>query len=496
MKVVLAAYGSRGDVEPFAAVGRELLRRGHDVCMAVPPNMLGFVESAGLAAAAFGPEPAAFQPDALKFFLACSPGQGGGGFVGNMNSQNPLGAMIEVMDHVARAWTEWGTTLTTLANGADLLVTGKGEQGLAANVAEYYDIPLATLHFFPGGQSRQGGLIGSITKDAEDAQRRALGLPEATGSCESLEIHAYDELCFPEVATEWAKQGGRWPFVGALTLELPTDADDEVLSWIAAGTPPIYFGFGNNVRIPSPTDLVAEISAACAQLGERALICSGASDFTNVPHFDNVKVVGAVNHAAIFPACRAVVHHGGAGTTAAGMRAGIPTLILWFSLEDQPMWAAAVERLEVGCGRAFSASTPASLVADLRSILTPQCVTRAREVATQMTKPAESVAGAADLLEEAVRLARSSIVGGMSEVSGTDRIDDVTPGDIISVDRGSGQQPYKVVFKDSTDAGYFVTLEDDDGETFQLDLPAGTMVIRSVESKWESAQSPTPHSER
>jgi UDP:flavonoid glycosyltransferase YjiC (YdhE family) len=110
-----------------------------------------------------------------------------------------------------------------------------------------------------------------------------------------------------------------------------------------------------------------------------------------------------VNHSAIFPACRAVVHHGGAGTTAAGMRAGIPTLILWFSLEDQPMWAAAVERLEVGSGRAFSASTVASLVTDLRSVLTPQCVSRAREVAAQMTKPAESIARTADLLEEAVR---------------------------------------------------------------------------------------------
>jgi UDP:flavonoid glycosyltransferase YjiC (YdhE family) len=496
MKFVLAAYGSRGDVEPFAAVGRELLRRGHDVCMAVPPNMLGFVESAGLAAVAYGPEPAAFQSDSLKWFFGPDlPGQGNGDFVRNTNSQNPLGAMIEVMEHVARAWAEWGTTLMTLANGADLVLTGKGEQGLAANVAEYYDIPLATLHFFPGGQSRPGGLLGDITKDAEDAQRRALGLPEATGSFESLEIHAYDELCFPELATEWAKQGGRLPFVGALTLELPTDADDEVLSWIAAGTPPIYFGFGNNVRIPSPGETVAAISAACAELGERALICSGASDFADIPHFDNVKVVGAVNHAAILPACRAVVHHGGAGTTAAGMRAGIPTLILWFSLEDQPMWAAAVERLEVGSGRAFSASTLASLVADLRSILTPQCVTRAREVAAQMTTAAESAASAADLLEEAVRLGRAATVDGMSEVSGTDRIDDVTPGDIIAVDRGSGQQPYKVVFKDSTDAGYLVTLEDDDGETFQLDLAAGTTVIRSVESKWESAQSPTPHSE-
>ena len=56
MKMVLAAYGSRGDTEPFAAVGRELLRRGHDVCMAVAPGMVAFVELAGLAAVPFGPE--------------------------------------------------------------------------------------------------------------------------------------------------------------------------------------------------------------------------------------------------------------------------------------------------------------------------------------------------------------------------------------------------------------------------------------------------------
>ncbi len=83
----------------------------------------------------------------------------------------------------------------------------------------------------------------------------------------------------------------------------------------------------------------------------------------------------------------------------------------------------------------------------------------------------------------------------MSKASGNDLIDDVSPGDIIAVDRGSGEQPYKVVFKDSTDAGYLVTFQDDDGETFQLDLAAGTTVTRSLESKWESAQSPTPHSE-
>jgi UDP:flavonoid glycosyltransferase YjiC (YdhE family) len=199
----------------------------------------------------------------------------------------------------------------------------------------------------------------------------------------------------------WVDEGGWRPFVGALTLELPTEADEEVLSWIAEGTPPIYFGFGSGVWLPYPAETFGLISVACARLGERALICSGASDFADAPHSDQVKIVGAVNHSAVFPACRAVVHQGGAGTTAAGMRAGIPTLILWHPINDQQIWADAVTRLKVGLGRAFSASNLGSLVADLRSILDPQCISRAREVAAQTTKPAVSVASAADLLEDA-----------------------------------------------------------------------------------------------
>ena len=147
------------------------------------------------------------------------------------------------------------------------------------------------------------------------------------------------------------------------------------------------------------------ISAACAQLGERALVCAGSSDFSHVPHFEHVKVVGAVNYAAAFPACRAVVHHGGVGTTAASLRAGVPTLIL-STLLDQMLWGTRVKRLKVGTARRFSSTTRKSLVADLRRILAPQYVTRAREIATRMTSSADSVAAAADLLEDFARLRR------------------------------------------------------------------------------------------
>ena len=420
MKFVLACYGVRGDVDPGVVVGRELLRRGHDVHLAVSPNLVGFAESVGLPAVAYGLDPQALV-DAQRDYFTCF-------FRSPWRIRELIGLARESRRLASKSWAAMSTTLTSLAGGADLLISGPQFEQPVANVAEYHDIPLATLHFFP--VRAHGRLVSFVPaplircamtvndwlnwrgmRRAEDAQRRELGLTKATGPAArritergSLEIQAYDEVCFPGLAAEWAKWNGQRPFVGALTMESPTDNDEEVLSWIAAGTPPIYFGFGS-ISVDSGADMLAMISAACTQLGERALVSAGGTDFSHLPHFDHVKVVGPVNFADIFPACRAVVHHGGGGTTAAGLRAGVPTLALW-TLPDQPLWGAAVKRLKVGTARRFSTTTRESLVADLRTILAPQYLTRAREIATRMTKSTESVTAAADLLEDFACLRR------------------------------------------------------------------------------------------
>jgi UDP:flavonoid glycosyltransferase YjiC (YdhE family) len=387
--------------------------------MAVPPELVGFVDSVGLSAVPYGPQVQDFLDEE---------------FLRNMwrdffrhpwTIRGPIGVMRKVWEPIIRYWGEASATLMSLAQGADLLSTGLNFEQAAANVAEFYDIPLIPLHHFP--MRANGQLVPSVpaplvratmtatewlfwrsTKKVDNAQRRELGLPEAThrsprriAERATLEIQAYDEVCFPKLAAEWVKWHDRRPFVGALTMELTTATDEDVTSWIAAGTPPICFGSGS-IPVESPADTVEMISTACAELGERALICFGGSDFSDVPQFDHVKVVGVVNYAAIFPVCRAVVHHGGSGTTAASMRAGVPTLILWSSA-DQPYWGNQVKRLNVGTARRFSASTQESLVADLRQILAPETATRARELATQMSKPVESIVNAADLLEDAVR---------------------------------------------------------------------------------------------
>jgi UDP:flavonoid glycosyltransferase YjiC (YdhE family) len=418
MKFVLAFYGTRGDVEPGVAVGRELLRRGHEVCIAVPPDLVGFVEAAGLAAIPYGLDTRGWMEVHRDFSTRL--------FHNFWKIHELRRLWRELWEPVAGCWEQISVTLTSLADGADLLFTGLVFEQPAANVAEYYDIPLATYHYTPArvnghlvpflpaplirfGISMDHRLGWYRTKKVEDDQRRELGLPKATGPASrritergALEIQAYDEVCFPGLAAEWAKWNGQRPFVGALTMELPTDADAEVASWISRGAPPIFFGFGS-MLVKSPAETLAMISGACARLGERAVVCAGWSDFSDVPRFGHVKVVSAVNYGAIFPACRAVVHHGGTGATAAGLRAGVPTLILRTLLDDV-VWGAAVKRLGVGTARRFSTTTEQTLVDDLRTILAPPYVARARQIAARMTKPAESVAAATDRLEDFARL--------------------------------------------------------------------------------------------
>ena len=414
MKFVLAVHGTRGDVEPCAAVGMELQRRGHDVSMAVPPNLVGFIESAGLTGVAYGPD-SGIQINQVAEFVR------------NLTkAQNPLDLAHAGKELFVEGWAEMGRTLAELADGADLLMTGQTYHGVVANVAEYQNVPIAALHHFPmhvnGQLALPSALIppalirtvmkGSlrlysfVSKDADRTQRRELGLsPASTAALERIvdrggpEIQAYDSALFPGLVEEW---NGRRPFVGALNMGLHTEPDDELESWIADGTPPIYFGFGST-PVQSPAETVAMIADVCAELGERALIYSPVAAAPGVSPAEHVKLVGLIDYSVNLPKCRAVVHHGGAGTTAAGLRAGMPTLILW-DVADQPLWGAAVQRLKVGSTRRLSRINRKSLVKAIRSILAPDYVARAREISTQLANPADAVAKAADLMEESARV--------------------------------------------------------------------------------------------
>ncbi|WP_176704342.1 glycosyltransferase, partial [Mycobacterium malmoense] len=277
MKFAVASYGTRGDIEPCLAIGRELMRRGHEVRMAVPPNLVALAQEAGLSAIAYGPDMHDFWSDEfIRDFWK--------NFV-----RGPIKLMRDAWEPVLRNWQEMSASLMSVGVGADLLFSGQLYQDLAVNVADHYGIPMATLHYIPmrpngeliprlpgpmvrTGMSVYDWMCWRMNKKAEDRQRRELGLPTASVASPrriaergSLEIQAYDEVCFPGLAAEWSKKwGDRRPFVGALTMGLTTDADEDVASWIiAAGTPPICFGSGS-IPLETPSATVEMISSACA----------------------------------------------------------------------------------------------------------------------------------------------------------------------------------------------------------------------------------------
>jgi len=408
-RYAIAVHGTRGDVEPAAAVGLELMRRGHQVTMAVPPNLVDFAEAAGLG------DVAVYGPDSHQQLDADL-------FRDRFRLRNPADVFAQAREYMTDGWSQMSKTLTDLADGADLILTGTTYQEVAGNVAEFYGIPLAALHYFPARANTQmlpirlplsvirplwpigEWMHWRILKPAEDEQRRTLGLPAAhTRAIKrmedrgALEIQAYDEVLFPGLSAEFGPQR---PLVGSITLQLPTEVDAAVSAWIDDGTPPIYFGFGS-MPVEDPVKAVQMITEVSADLGERALICSGVLDIDpDMPHAEHVTIARSVNHAAVFPRCRAIVHHGGAGTTAAGVRSGVPTLVLWVSA-DQPVWARQIARLGIGAQRRFTKTTATSLREDLRTVMSQDCLRRAREVAVRMTPPQRSVATAADLLERA-----------------------------------------------------------------------------------------------
>jgi sterol 3beta-glucosyltransferase len=122
--------------------------------------------------------------------------------------------------------------------------------------------------------------------------------------------------------------------------------DEALAAFLDAGEPPVYIGFGS-MTTKHPDQLAREIVEGVRRAGIRAILATGWGGLAKVDVPDTVHVIEGAPHTALFKHVSAVVHHGGAGTTAAGLRAGRPTLVCPLTV-DQPFWAHRVWKL--GCG--------------------------------------------------------------------------------------------------------------------------------------------------
>jgi sterol 3beta-glucosyltransferase len=427
---VLALVGSRGDVQPALAVGLELRRRGHEVVTGVAPNLVPLAERLGLDPVPLGIDSAALLGSDLVRR--------------DMRSAHPVRRVRALRAVAAAGWDELRTGLLALLDdvgGADTVVTGLLGQEVAAAVAERRGLRMAALHYCPVRANRTvspvSGVRGpgatqavwalgervrwGLTRRAENVQRGELGLgatrvhlPTRLRDAGAVEIQAYDPALVPGLADEW---GPRRPLTGFLALDDDARArlgeagsgsgaglDAGLEAWLDAGDPPVYVGFGS-MPVADPPALLAAVDAACAALGVRALVSAGWNDFSAAggadpgPDEKRVRVIGAVDHAAVLPRCRAAVHHGGAGTTGAVLRAGLPAVVGWYSA-DQPMWGELLRGAGVGVARRASTLTrPGVLAGALAEVLDDATAARAAELGSHLVPADRAVAAAADAIE-------------------------------------------------------------------------------------------------
>ncbi len=425
VRIAIPLTGTRGDVQPVVALGLELRRRGHDVVLGAPPNLVDFATATGLPAVACGPD--------VQQLYSSEDGQRA------LAAGNTLRLMQLVARQMAGYAEQMNREVIDVCAGADLIVASTVTEDRASSVAEAMGVPLVSLHYFPCRSNSAYPFPGSIPPQwnppavvnratwalAENlrrvvfmrylaALRATLGLPRSwAGTAATLararvpEIQIYDPALVPGLPEQWDE---RRPFTGFLTLDrraraaVGESAGDhgEILSWIEEGPPPVFFGFGS-MPIRDTAVVLAMVDTVAARLGVRALVSAGWSDLDVAaarggPH---LKAVGPFAHDLVFPLCAAAVHHGGIGTLFESLRAGLPTLVCSVSFE-QPMWGGQVQRLGVGAHLPFTRLTAQRLEQALAPLLTSERRTAAARFARTLRTEGVEV-HTADIIEASAR---------------------------------------------------------------------------------------------
>jgi sterol 3beta-glucosyltransferase len=360
VKVTLIALGSRGDVQPYVALGTGLRHAGHTVRVASHDTFRGLVTDAGLA---FAP----MRGDVQE--VVNSPEMRAALASGNMIAINRVSARATQL-----AALHWAADGLTAAQDADLLLAGIGGMNVAQAVSETLRVPFMEAHvvpfhptrafpgaIFPPGVARLGGAANRLSHvltrqvmwqmfRAADtrARREVLHLsPAPLLGPRPLRplptLYGISPSVVPRPADWDAAQHmtGYW-FLPQQTWSPPPALD----AFLNAEPKPVAIGFGS-MTTPDPQATTRAVLDAVKRSGQRAVLLSGWGGLsaTDVP--DTVFVTDSVPHDWLFPRVAATVHHGGAGTTAAGLAAGIPTIVVPF-FGDQPFWGERIRELGVG----------------------------------------------------------------------------------------------------------------------------------------------------
>jgi vancomycin aglycone glucosyltransferase len=225
-------------------------------------------------------------------------------------------------------------------------------------------------------------VMNSLFGDAVNAYRVKLGLQPVDNVRDQAFTRrpwlASDPVLGPWRTSDLCEgvQTGAW----MLSDSRPLSAD--LMTFLNGGAPPVYCGFGSMPMQRSPDAARVAIKAIRAH-GRRTLLARGLASLDVIDDGDDCFVLCEVNQQALFPRVAAVIHHGGAGTTATAAQAGVPQVIVP-QVADQPYWARQLVRLGIGAAHAGSVPSVVSFTAALDAALAPRTADRAKATASEI----------------------------------------------------------------------------------------------------------------
>lgn len=362
MRVTMIAPGSRGDIQPYLALGVGLTDAGHNVRIVTTMDHTQLVKSYGLELWPIELDVKA----ALRRDKTAASIEGGG-----------LVASFREFADIAKRGAELSAKVGLEASqGADAVLVGFGGafigEAIAAKLGiplvQAYNVPLSTTGayggaLFPGlswgSWSRR--LAHRLTREAiwmlmrssgNTARMQSFGVPSASrfaptampGLAPGPVLYGYSPAIFPAMP-EW---GDDVEVTGFWFADEPTNWTPPagLEAFLADGPPPVCIGFGSMSQT-APEEATRLVLEAVAISGQRAILLSGWGGLTATEKPKTVFQGDNIPHSWLYPRMRAVVHHGGAGTTAAALRAGVPAIVVPFH-GDQFYWAKLVSDLGTG----------------------------------------------------------------------------------------------------------------------------------------------------
>ena len=361
VEIAIVASGTRGDVQPYIALGQGLHKAGYRVRLLTSDNFATLAADAGLAFASTGESiEATLQSEEWRKTI---------------QSGNFLAILKKMRTEMQRGAAGVAQRLPGLLRGSDLIVTGMGGLMGTFAIADLLKIPVIQAYVFPFTPTRAfpsplvpklpfGRVLNKLSfhvtrqmfwqssKIGDATTRQALGLAKGSfwGPFRSLEgnqgpvLYGYSPHVLPR-PSDWAAQH---TVTGYWFLDAPSEwtPPADLVAFLNAGSPPIYIGFGSmGSRDPHEAGQIA--LDALVRSGQRGILAAGWGGLQVSDLPATIYMIKDIPHDWLFPRMAAVVHHGGAGTTAAGLRAGVPSIIVPF-MGDQPFWGQRVAELGVG----------------------------------------------------------------------------------------------------------------------------------------------------